>query len=306
LQKTATHLVGLPIKVPLFLALLGVLISLMTGTLALSDDSIPFSVRLSTIPPRPADSMTGSEFAARTAGLSRQDRQLAALEELRKGNVPEFLREMKPVTLKRDPACPGPNEAVIFVAPDYLAIGSDEDFLRMPLDFPTAVAACNDYGCILPTPQIVDAVYEQAEVKLCPEPKPAGSRMCSNEYFLEHQRTVEKQRNGQIDGALIAGHKKDLVLTERLLRKPNSVAIYGWHRPNGKPIQPLSTVHVSWYADYSHGVRPIWPTAWIDGKPVLIEKALEDPILAGLFTRERAIPCRDLMCPTGATFPEPQ
>ncbi len=41
-------------------------------------------------------------------------------------------------------------------------------------------------------------------------------------------------------GKLIAGHKKDVVITNRLLTMPKRVAIYGWHRPNGSPIQPLA------------------------------------------------------------------
>jgi hypothetical protein len=59
-------------------------------------------------------------------------------------------------------------------------------------------------------------------------------------------------------GVLLAGHKKDLVLTRKLATRPNRVAIYGWHQLSGEPIQPVSTVHVAEYADYSHGVRLIW------------------------------------------------
>ena len=50
---------------------------------------------------------------------------------------------------------------------------------------------------------------------------------------------------------LTAGPRKDLVLTSRLWLDPGKVAIYGWHRARGAPIQPLSTVHGAGYADYS-------------------------------------------------------
>lgn len=40
--------------------------------------------------------------------------------------------------------------------------------------------------------------------------------------------------------ALLAGHKKDLVLTRRLVGRPDRVAIYDWHRLDGRPIHPLS------------------------------------------------------------------
>lgn len=32
--------------------------------------------------------------------------------------------------------------------------------------------------------------------------------------------------------------------------KTNRVTIYGWHKLDGKPIQPLFTGHVDWYVDY--------------------------------------------------------
>ncbi len=44
------------------------------------------------------------------------------------------------------------------------------------------------------------------------------------------------------------------------------MAIYGWHKPDGTPIQPLTTVHVDWYVDYSHGVRLAKRTVKVDGQ----------------------------------------
>ena len=67
-------------------------------------------------------------------------------------------------------------------------------------------------------------------------------------------------------GALVSGHKKDVVLTNRLITHPGQIAIYGWHRGIGEPIQPLSTVHGAGYADYSHGIRLVSQMAMIDGK----------------------------------------
>jgi hypothetical protein len=65
----------------------------------------------------------------------------------------------------------------------------------------------------------------------------------------------------------VSGIKKDVVLSNRLDERPNRVAIYGWHKLDGKPIQPLNVSHVSWYVDYSHGVRLIKRGIEIDGKP---------------------------------------
>ena len=79
-----------------------------------------------------------------------------------------------------------------------------------------------------------------------------------------------------------AGHKKDLVLTNRLWQVPDRVAIYGWHRDVDRPIQPLSTVHGARYADYSHGVRLVSDTVYINGRKRPIDEVLGEPALAHL------------------------
>jgi hypothetical protein len=235
--------------------------------------------RAETIPSRPQDGISGSEFARRTAGMSGADRQQAALAELRRGNIPEFLRNLKPVTLSYAPSGQDALTAVIWVMPDYLAIGSNEDFLRIPLTYSSATAIANDWGFILPT------------CHLKPEPLPPGSNMRSSEYYLKHRKMIRAQRHeaGCALGELTSGHKKDVVLTNLLLKKPGRLAIYGWHRRSGKPIQPLSTVHEAEYADYSHGVRLISQTVWIDKRPRSIFDVLQDPVLAPLLTYEGEI-----------------
>ncbi len=174
--------------------------------------------------------------------------------------------------------------------PDYLAIGSDADFLRMPLTYPAAVAVASRLGFVLPTRKIVDAVYAAAEVRLEPSPITPGPRMRSTEYYLRHQRRIEEQRGASVPGALTAGHKKDVVITKRLRRNRGRIAIYGWHRGRGRPIQPLSTVHGARYADYSHGVRLVHPTIWIDGEPRPLTEVLADPRLSALVSLEGPIP----------------
>jgi hypothetical protein len=90
-------------------------------------------------------------------------------------------------------------------------------------------------------------------------------------------------------GELVSGHKKDVVISNRLLLKKDRIAIYGWHRPTGAPIQPLSTVHGAGYADYSHGIRMVSDTVWVDGRPRSLNDALADPRLAPLFSDKGVI-----------------
>jgi len=87
----------------------------------------------------------------------------------------------------------------------------------------------------------------------------------------------------------MAGHKKDLVVSNRLWRNPGRVAIYGWHQPNGRAIQPLSTVHGAEYADYSHGVRLVARTAYLNGRAIDLEDLLADATYAGLLSDEGPI-----------------
>lgn len=245
--------------------------------------------RMEKVPPRPAGAMSGTAFTKGTASLPIDQRQAAALRELGQGNVPDFLRGLVPVELREEDPAGGARTATVWVTPDYLAVGSDEDFVRMPLGLPSACAVAQDWGMLLPTPKIVDAVWNQAALKLEPQPMTPGPEMMSNEYFLQHQSLVEEQRAGRGTGKLTAGHKKDVVLSNRLRKRPGRIAIYGWHRPDGQPIQPLSTVHVDWYADYSHGVRLVHPMAQVNGKSVSLLAALQDPDLALLFCGEGVV-----------------
>ena len=100
--------------------------------------------------------------------MTPQQREQAIEDEILKGNLPEFLRKLVPVELR----CELPNgkslTATIFVAPDYLAIGSDSDFLRIPMNLHTAVAIADRFGFILPTKKMVDAIYLQSALSFRP------------------------------------------------------------------------------------------------------------------------------------------
>jgi hypothetical protein len=103
------------------------------------------------------------------------------------------------------------------------------------------------------------------------------------------QRAIEEQRGTQPLGQLTAGHKKDVVITNHMFSRPGRIAIYGWHRSNGDPIQPLSTIHAERYADYSHGVRLVLATISIGDREMSILEVLQNPKLAPLLTYEGVI-----------------
>jgi hypothetical protein len=242
------------------------------------------------LPAHPAGAIGGSEFVRRTSGLSSEDRDRAVVDELERGNIPSFLGHLAPVKLTTRAPGGQAASATIWVTPDYLAIGSDDDFLYVPLTYYSATLIADRFGSVLPTARMVDAIYEQSAHHLKPAPLPAGPLMRSNLYLSRHQQRIDEQRTGLPLGDLISGHKKDLVLSNRLRRFPDRVAIYGWHTAPGHPIQPLSTVHGARYVDYSHGVRLVSTTVVIDGRPRSIYDALQDSQIAPVLSREGVTP----------------
>jgi hypothetical protein len=239
--------------------------------------------------------MTGSAFVASVAKINDVEREAVIGKELMQGNVPGFLRHLKPVTLQGVTPAGKAVHITICVAPDYLAIGSDSDFIRIPMGLRTAMTVTESYGFMLPTKKMVDAIYDQAEVKLPPQPMPANEQMRSTTYYKTHNSRITEQsyEAGATLGALLAGQKKDLVLSNKLELTPGRVAIYGWHVESGHPIQSLSLFHGARYADYSHGVRLVADVAYVDGAPRSIFAVLEDPQLAGVLNDEGAVPSMD-------------
>lgn len=243
------------------------------------------------IPARPAHALTGSQFAESVSTLDRQQREHAILAQILEGNVPGFLRKLVPVKLSYRPSAGRSLDATIFVMPEYLSIGSDADFLRIPMNLHTAAAIAERFHFSLPTKKIVDAIYALSSCRFIPQPLPPGPEMTSTEYYRKHNGmiAVQSETRGFSLGALFSGHKKDVVLTNRLSRNPGRIAIYGWHRGPGEPIQPLSTVHGAGYADYSHGIRMIAGMARIEGRLHPVPEILRDSSLATVLSDEGAI-----------------
>ncbi len=231
---------------------------------------------------------TGSAFFADLIKVSGPDRDAKAIAELARGNMPGFMHKLQPVTFRGQDKHGQPTEITICVTPDYLALGSDTDFVRVPLGLPAAARIAGAFDMTLPTPRMVDAIYAQAGVKLSPAPMTPGAQMSSTNYFLTHNATIEGQLQGR--RGLTAGHKKDVVMASRMASAPGQVAIYGWHQSNGVPIQPVSTVHGANYADYSHGIRLVSKTAYLNGRAVALAELLASSRYAHLLNKEGPMP----------------
>jgi len=235
---------------------------------------------------RDPEALTGSEFAESIAGssLTLKEREKKIRREIRSGNIPNFYRTLIPIkdTVRAD-------DRTCFVSydvlPDYLAIGSDDDYFYCPMSPILAQRVARFLKCSLPTRKMVDQIYQAAEVKMVPEPIPPSDTMNTVPVFIRHNNLVHAQRMNLLSkfplGDLVAGNKKDVVISNKIYREDGRlrVVIYGWHQPGGKPIQPLYGGHTADWVDYSHGIRLVQKKVNINGKIYKIRKVLRSPEL---------------------------
>lgn len=172
------------------------------------------------------------------------------------------------------------------VTVDVFALGTPGAPIRVPLSAPACQAVADALRMQLVTPAISAAVWRAADVRLSPQPwgPPYDASMLSVERLLAHNDRIEERRGGL--AGLIAGHKKDVAVTNRLAAQPDRVAICGWHRYDGTPIQPLSLAHEATYADYSHGLRFVATDAVLDGACIALCDVMGDPSLSRLVSDE--------------------
>lgn len=239
------------------------------------------------LPPRPTDALTGSELVEELRGLELEDREARVYQEVALGNVPGWLRRLQPVHMESSLGG-DPHRLTFWVTPDYLSIGSDRDFLRIPLSPGGAARVGALSGTALPTTAMVDAIWDAASVRLAPIPIPPDQFMTTVPVFQDHQRKVQRQRDkaGARPGALVAGHKKDVVVTPRLSDHPGHVAIYGWHYLDGEAIQPLYLGHTDDWVDYSHGIRLVHDSVDVNGEMRSLADVLGDPAAGRVLSPE--------------------
>ena len=228
---------------------------------------------------------TGTAFYELVAAWKWKARDSAAKAEILSGNLPSFLRRFTRVDIAFTDSVTGKTiKAYYYVAPDYLSLGTDDDWARIPLTPMAAQVIADSFHCFLPTRKMVNDIYEHASVKLAPVPMYAFRD--SSVTMWQHHLMIEGQRKGK--KGLIAGIKKDVVLSGKVSRdtKPDREAIYGWHKLDGKPIQPLYTGHINWWVDYSHGIRLVYRTIWVNGTPMDYTTVMKDPVLQKLLCDE--------------------
>lgn len=134
-----------------------------------------------------------------------------------------------------------PNGDRYAVAPDYVpgvSISGAESIAKL-------------HGFELPTPELVDAIFNLADVKIKPRPQTFFAYVQSAmDAPAIHKKQLDYVRSKTPEAfTLSAGGFKDVVC------KNGRLGLYGWHLTAGKPIQKLYFKHIPEWCDYSQGAR---------------------------------------------------
>lgn len=246
---------------------------------------------------KPTATLAGGDFMRRADTTSFWALEDIIVETVTAGQVPDALRHFHKITFTT-PVVDSveilrkKHKVEMWVLPDYVAIGTNDDFVRMPMGPLAAQRIADALDCTLPTPFLVDRIAEASEghVDIFPF-RPLGNRNSQPIVFQDSNNAINAQFKayGYEFGQFISGLKKDIVLTYKIMtltEYERNVAIYGWHHPDGRAQQPLFVRHGNFYVDYSHGVRLIYNKVKIDGVEYNIREILQSPELYRLLSDE--------------------
>ena len=263
-------------------------------------------------PPR-TSSMTGTAFMATIAGDKApgrpgpwQKREDAMVAELLAGNIPAWLKQWITVRVSKKDASP---VVTVRVLPDYLCVGTDTDYRHLPLDQQSAQKVASAFGAILPTAKICHAIWRWtpwshviSAIQLPTLRKKANKDFAQNSTAAYDASSLaiqeEMKSKGISPGELVAGHKKDVVLSARARASPEKISFHGFYLgkypaepcyEGGDPASCNPELPVvthpegqGHFSDYSQGVRLVHPQMNIDGALHLVADVLKDMKLCTL------------------------
>ncbi len=234
-------------------------------------------------PPRPPDGtrIPGSQFLESLRGMSEADRDAAIFREVSRGNIPDFMRPENFYELAVFGSVNGQDvEVRIQVAIDYLAVGTNDDFVRVPVSPLLAQRIADQFGYILPTETVVreldgESRATRQDITFLPAPDAAqlvidpqtgrqvyeswnhkeytayeGRWMRSVEFIDKINVLADEQiLQRKLRGGIRAGQSKDIIYHPEAQRK-STVCIF---HPRVQGVNFVS--HPDSYWDYSHGAR---------------------------------------------------
>lgn len=208
-----------------------------------------------------------------------------------RGDVPDYVQVWMPVPVRF-----GKLIGEFYCTPDFLSIGTDEDFVRVRINGATAECVGDVVGALLPTEKMVNDIYSAAN-RLVAQPWGAPydhSMMLTSRWQVQDARSNEQAHaRGFQPGELWAGHMKNVVIGGGLEEyKGERIGIYGWFRKDGTAIQGPQAqwrAHEWTYADYSQCIRLVHKDMLLGDTVVSVESVLQNPELALLLSNEGAL-----------------
>lgn len=246
---------------------------------------------------KPDASLSGREFMISIDTMEFWKREDMIVEAILSGNMPSELKQFQKIVFTTPivdsvEILRKPHKVEMLVLPDYLSVGSDDDFVRMPMGPLAAQQIADSLNCILPTTYLVDRIAEVSEGHIDIFPfRPLGGRNMMPIVFQDSDNAIKAlyKAKGYEFGQFISGLKKEVVITYKIQSRNEMnkyEAIYGWFHPDGRIQQPLFIRHGNFYVDYSHGIRLINRTVVVDGKKLDAKTILESPTLYRLLSDE--------------------
>lgn len=231
---------------------------------------------------------TGQDLAAMMVRLEGQAREDFILEQVRNGCVPDFMRIPSQIILSGAGGVVGNLE----VCPDYLCLGTDDDYIYAQCSIVTAQKIADEIGAMLPTKKIVDEIWKQAAGKIDIVTQTPDKKMVTSPVFLKQSRDViaARAKLGLPLGSLQDGGFKNYILVAGLAARPGQTCIYGFHRKaSNRPVQdPNLSAHDRDYVDYSQCPRFIGLEMFVGDDLLLLADVLAHPLLHVLVTVEGA------------------
>ena len=192
-------------------------------------------------------------------GTLRED-QIYSLAAM--GCVPTFLRQWLEL-----PVSFGSLSGTIYVLPDYFCLGTNEDYLYVPMGALNAERVGALFNARLPTKRLVQLMYNQGRKQVAqPWGAPYDGSMSHTSRWPKQTFRVRDALNAQA-GELTEGHFKSIITSKRTMdNEGKMLGFWGWFDKAGKPIQGDSQAHGAGYCDYSHGAHYIANEMVLDGQ----------------------------------------
>ncbi|MBR2049919.1 MAG: hypothetical protein IJ957_04360, partial [Rikenellaceae bacterium] len=148
---------------------------------------------------KPAATLAGSDFMRRADTTAFWTLEDIIVETVTAGQVPDALRHFRKITFTT-PVVDSveilrkKHKVEMWVLPDYVAIGTNDDFVRMPMGPLAAQRIADALDCTLPTPFLVDRIAEASEghVDIFPF-RPLGNRNSQPIVFQDSNNAINAQ-----------------------------------------------------------------------------------------------------------------